>query len=139
MTRVTTPHHHTDVFMNVPVISMWSAGELRGERRRAWTATGGVTNWHVYAGIHCIADVDDSGNLLRTYTWGPGIDNLLAITVHGATETNTYYALTDHLGTVHALANESGTIVESYMYDAWGNLLGVYDSADQPLTSSTIG
>ncbi|MCF7838814.1 MAG: RHS repeat-associated core domain-containing protein, partial [Candidatus Marinimicrobia bacterium] len=34
---------------------------------------------------------------------------------------------------------ESGTIVESYMYDAWGNLLGVYDSADQPLTSSTIG
>ncbi|MCF7855310.1 MAG: hypothetical protein K9N51_10975, partial [Candidatus Pacebacteria bacterium] len=107
--------------------------------RRAWTATGGVTYWHVYAGVHCIADTDATGALLRSYTWGPGIDNLLAITVHGATETNTYFALTDHLGTVHALADDTGAVAEAYRYDAFGNVLGVFDGNGQPLLGSALG
>jgi len=87
---------------------------------------------------HCVAEVDSSGNPLKSYTWGPGIDNLLAITTYG-TETNTYYALTDHLGTVTALADETGAVVESYEYDAWGNVLGVYDENDQQISTSGIG
>ena len=66
---------------------------------------------------------------------GPGIDNLLALTVHGTTETNTYFAITDHLGTIHALADDTGTIVESYRFDAWGNILGVFNGSGSPLTS----
>ncbi len=96
--------------------------------RRAWTAYEGVTNWHVYDGIHCIADVDSDSNLLRSYIWGPGVDNLLAMTAgYGTATTNTYYALTDHLGTVHALTGATGAIVESYKFDAWGNVLEVRD------------
>ncbi len=94
--------------------------------RRAWTSDGSVTNWHVHDGMHVIADLDNSGTVLRSYTWGPGIDNLLAITVHDAV-TNTYYAITDRLSTVHALADETGSIVESYRFDAWGNVLEVRD------------
>jgi RHS repeat-associated protein len=108
--------------------------------RRLYTARNGVTNWHVYDGIHVVADVDDTGTVLRSYTWGAGIDNLLAFTDHTGGATNTYFALTDHLGTVHAFADESGSIVESYKYDAWGNVLGIYDGSGTPIThqQSTI-
>ncbi len=68
-------------------------------------------------------DLDASGNPLRAYTWGPGIDDLLAITVYGGAATNTYYALTDHLGTLHALVGASGDIAAQFTYDAWGNVL----------------
>ena len=47
--------------------------------------------------------------------------------------------LTDHLGSVHALADETGNIVESYRYDAWGRVLGVYDGSNNPLTQSAVG
>ncbi len=35
----------------------------------------------------------------------------------------------NHNDTVHAFTDETGAIVESYSYDAWGNVLAVYDSA----------
>lgn len=107
--------------------------------RRAWTSDGAVTNWHIYDGVHCVADVDDSGAVIRSYTWGTGVDNLLAITVHDSGGANTYRAITDHIGTVHALADESGDIVESYRFDAWGNLLAVFDSTGQSIPSSVVG
>ncbi len=111
--------------------------------RRAYTATatssGSITNWNTYVGMHCVADLDADGTVLRSYTIllrqgyvgqdGPGVDNLLAITDHTAATPTVLFALTDHLGTVHALADASGTIVESYSYDAWGNVLAIYDSA----------
>jgi len=107
--------------------------------RRAHTVSRGSTNWYVYDGPHVIAETDDSGVLRKSYVWGPGIDNLLAFTEYTNGETNTYFCLTDHIGTVHALANESGEIVESYRYDAWGRVLGVYDATRTPLDRSAVG
>jgi RHS repeat-associated protein len=91
--------------------------------RRVSTADGGGTVWHAYDGGQCVADLDASGRPIRSYTWGPGVDNLLAVTVYGAGATNSYYAVKDHLGSVHALIDSSGELVASYTYDAWGNLL----------------
>jgi hypothetical protein len=34
------------------------------------------TEYCIYNGIHIVADVDASGDPLRTYTYGPGIDNI---------------------------------------------------------------
>jgi RHS repeat-associated protein len=109
-----------------------------GGRRIATTSGTNVVR-HVYAGMHVIADTDAAGNLLRSYTWGPGIDKLLSVTVYGPTATNTFNALTDHLGTVHALVTPGGTVVERYEYDAWGNVLGVYDGSGNPLSTSALG
>ncbi|MDZ4197926.1 MAG: RHS repeat-associated core domain-containing protein [Kiritimatiellia bacterium] len=106
--------------------------------RRIATTSGTNVVRHVYDGMHVIADTDDSGNLLRSYVWGPGIDNLLSMTVHPISTNSTastFNALTDHLGTVHAFVDENGDTVEFYKYDAWGNILGVYDSNGDPLTS----
>ena len=65
------------------------------------------------------------------------IDHLLAYTDH--TTTNTYYMITDHLGTVHAVVNSSGSVIESYKYDAFGRVLGIYDSNNSPISESAIG
>jgi len=93
---------------------------------------------YIYNGNQIAADLDENGDLIRTYTWGTGIDNLLSMTVHGATETNTYYALKDHQNSVMAFTDASGSVVESYEYDAWGNIT-VFDSNGTETDASNIG
>jgi RHS repeat-associated protein len=107
--------------------------------RRVWNWDGTTTNYMVYDGVHVLAEVDSTGGLRRSYVHGPGIDNWLAMTVYTGTTVKTYFYLTDHLGTVHAIADTNGAIVESYRYDAWGRVLGVYDGSGNPLTESKIG
>ena len=109
--------------------------------RRASTTSGGVTFRHVYDGVHCAADIDAAGAVVRSYTWGPGIDNLLAVTCHSGSSATTYYALTDVQGTVHGFADAGGNLVESYAYDAWGNVLAVRDASGLPIQNlkSQIG
>lgn len=106
--------------------------------RRLSTTTDGTTVYHAYDGIQCVADLDASGNQIRSYTWGQGIDNLLAMTVYGASETNTFFAIKDHLGSVQALVNSQGQVVESYKYDAFGYTT-ILSSDFSPLTSSQFG
>ena len=91
--------------------------------RRVSTTDGSGTLFHVYDGDECVADVDGTGRPLRAYVWGPGIDNLLAVTVYSPDATNTFYAVKDHLGSVHALVDASGAVAASFTYDAWGNML----------------
>ncbi len=106
--------------------------------RRVKTTTGGVSVYHVYDGDECVADLDAAGNPLRSYTWGLGIDNLLAITVYAAGATNSYYAVKDRLGSVQALVDVSGAVVESYTYDAWGVTV-IKNSGGAVITSSAYG
>jgi RHS repeat-associated protein len=42
-------------------------------------------------------------------------------------------------GTVRALVDDSGDTVESYRYDAWGNVMGVFDGNGGSLPSSVLG
>ncbi len=88
---------------------------------------GGTTNveHYVYNGNQVVADLDGSGSVLRTYVWGAGIDNLLCFTDH--TTSNTYYAIKDHQNTVIAFVDETGAVVESYEYTAYGEILAVKD------------
>ena len=87
--------------------------------RRTVTVNAEGTERHVWDGDHCLADVDEEGNVLRAYLWGPGVDNLLAVRVGG----RNYAALTDIQGTVWGYADERGEIVARWTYDAWGNVL----------------
>jgi RHS repeat-associated protein len=90
---------------------------------------------------HVVAETDVGGSLTRSYAYGAGVDNILAMTVHGPGATNTYYYLKDRLGSVVALTDDAGRIVESYRYDAWGNVLGVYGGSGTPVADrkSPIG
>ncbi len=77
--------------------------------------------------------------MLRTYIWGTGIDNLLSFTDH--TTSTTYYAIKDHQNTILALVDSTGTIVESYEYSAYGEILDVKDATGNSIANqqSVIG
>jgi uncharacterized protein RhaS with RHS repeats len=65
------------------------------------------------------------------------IDAVQSITVYGA-ETNTYTYLRDPLNSVLALFDAAGEVVESYSYDAFGNIK-VYDANGTELSRSAVG
>ncbi len=109
--------------------------------RRAWTTKAGST-WrifHVYDGQHVVADLDEANNKLLTYTYGPGTDQLLALTDWTGSAPKTYLTVRDHQNTIWALTDTNGVIVESYDFDAWGKVLSVKNGAGQALTQSSVG
>ena len=94
--------------------------------RRVSTTTLEGTTRHVYDNNwQCIADIDEQGNVVASYTWGEGIDNLLAVTIGNAT----YYALTDVQGTVCGYVDSQNNVVARWQYDAWGNVVDEYFAA----------
>ncbi len=107
-----------------------------GRRSSITDANGNVTKI-IYDGMHMVADVDENGDVLRTYTVGPGIDNWLSFTDHQTS--NTYYYITDHLGTVHAVTDSSGVVVESYRYSPYGKVLAIFDENGNTIPKTKIG
>jgi RHS repeat-associated protein len=88
--------------------------------RRVSTTTLEGTTRHVYDdNWQVIADINEDGSVVASYTWGDGIDRLLAVTIGGVT----YYALTDIQGTVWGYVDSQNNVVARFMYDAWGNVL----------------
>jgi len=110
----------TSVSTNGVFTESYTWGPL-GNRLSTTDARG--TTYHAYDGAHCIADYNSSGDLIASYTWGSGVDNLLAVTVYGNGSTNKYYAIKDHLGSVHALIDEFCNTVMTVTYNAWGTPL----------------
>ena len=93
-------------------------------RRVSTTTLEGMTR-HVYDdNWQCIADIDEQGNVVASYTWGEGIDKLLAVTIGG----ETYYPLTDIQGTVWGYVDSQNNVVARWQYDAWGNVISEYVS-----------
>lgn len=92
---------------------------------------------YIYDGLEQVADLDENGNILRSYTYAVGIDAPQTLTVYGAA-TNHYFYLRDHLNSVIALVDQSGTIAESYRYDAFGNTT-VFDADGNELAASALG
>lgn len=87
--------------------------------RRTSTTTLEGTVHHIYDNNwQVIADLDSNGNVLCSYVWGEGPDNLLAVKVG----TRSYAALTDIQGTVWGLVDGTN-IVARWTYDAWGKVL----------------
>jgi RHS repeat-associated protein len=104
--------------------------------RRARIIAGTTTNTFVYSGPHIVAEW--SNNVLaRSYSHGPGVDNILSMTTYGAA-TNTYLYLKDAIGSVHALVNTNGVVVEQYRYTAWGEVT-VLSSNGTVLAASAYG
>jgi RHS repeat-associated protein len=72
-----------------------------------------------------VAEYDSSGHATAIYVYG---DELLLRIAQG--RSTTYHH--DGIGSVVALSDESGAAVQSYGYDAWGNVLESSGSDDNP-------
>ena len=104
--------------------------DYQGRRieKKVWnntTGTGTPATYlkYIYDGMNLVADYDAiNGRIIRSYTYGPGVDNIQSMTIYNEDDTTeTYYYIKDLSNTVHALVNGNSEIVEYYYYDAFGN------------------
>ena len=85
--------------------------------RRSMKILPGGTTHYIYDGHECVEERDESDNITRQYVWGNGIDQL----IQEQTQTDTYYAHENSIGDIAALTDDTGTVVERYSYDPFGN------------------
>lgn len=99
---------------------------------KAVTASGATTiTRYLYDGFNILAEYDENNNLKTKYTHNIGIDDPLAMERSG----NIYYYHKDALGSITAIIDESGNIVQQYKYDSFGNITYIKDSTFiQPYT-----
>ena len=67
-----------------------------------------------------IGEYDGGGALIAGYTHGPGIDDIVSM----RRGDSSYYYFKDGLGTVTSLADNTEGVVNTYEYDAFGNVAG---------------
>lgn len=87
-------------------------------RRIEKNVDGAITRY-IYDGDQVICETDDSGAITAKYVYGAGIDEVVTMQRDG----NTYFYHYDGLGNVSDLTDETGSVAESYSYDAYGNSL----------------
>ncbi|MEK6777233.1 MAG: RHS repeat-associated core domain-containing protein [bacterium] len=88
----------------------------------------GVLTKYLYDGEDILAEYNSSGTRLARYTHGPGIDEPL-IMQRGS---QNYYYHADGLGSITELTDTSGTIVNSYVYNAFGQIVKQTEGVANP-------
>lgn len=102
--------------------------------RRIRKTTGGAVTNYFYAEQEIIEERNASDAVVATYVYGEGLDEILNMKRGG----KNYFYHHNHLGSVVALTNASGQMVEQYGYDAFGQIT-ITDSAGAVITTSVIG
>ena len=79
----------------------------------------GSASQFLYDGDALIGEYDGSGNLLRRYVHGPGVDEPV-MWAEGNSLSNLRFYHPDHQGSIIATADASGAPFETYTYDEYG-------------------
>ena len=87
--------------------------------RRIKKTVNGTSTYYLYAGGSLIAEVNASGGLVRSYTWGA---NGL-ISDYTASGASSRYYLFDGTGNTFAMVNSAGTLLGVAGFGAWGKSL----------------
>jgi RHS repeat-associated protein len=88
-------------------------------RRIVKKISNGKVMHFLYDGYNLIQTSDDRWQMIANFIYDGQIDHPVCMIWKG----KIFYYLLDLLGSVIALADESGEIVAEYEYDAWGNIL----------------
>ncbi len=96
-----------------PIVAqyLWEATD-----RRVRKVTPAATTRYLYDGLQCVEDRDGAGVVQRQYVWGPELDNLL----QERTASATLFAHENAIGSIAALSDVFGAVVERYRYDPFG-------------------
>ena len=90
---------------------------------------------YIYDGEDILLEYGESAPGVNTfvarYSHGDQVDQPLAVKRAGI---GFFYYHADHQGSIINLTNSSGTIANSYLYDAYGRTLTVFESVSQPFT-----
>jgi RHS repeat-associated protein len=85
---------------------------------------------YVYDGDHIIAEYNNAGTLLRKYVHGPCVDEPICMIEASGTYAGTHYYHYDALGSVVAMTNSAGNVVQLYEYSVYGQVAA--SDADHP-------
>jgi RHS repeat-associated protein len=88
-----------------------------------------VRQWVLDDAGQTVLELDGSGNVLAGYMYMPGIDQPVAMNRGG----QRYLYLRDHQGSVMALVDSAGHIVNRYRYDPWGISESAVEGVVNPL------
>lgn len=105
-----------------------------GRRVEKSTSSPTTTTHYYYAGNQIIEERDATDQVTATYLYGGGIDDILQMRRNG----QDYWYHKNHLGSVVALTDGQGSVVERYEYDPYGKLT-IYDANGNEQTVSTSG
>ncbi|GIV05790.1 MAG: hypothetical protein KatS3mg016_1365 [Fimbriimonadales bacterium] len=99
---------------------------------RVWAKVGTEERYYLYEGDTLAAELDANGNLIAEYVWGL-LGPVARVSSGGAVQ---LYVL-DGLGHVRALVgrvNNTWQVMDTYVYDSWGNLIARTGTTQQPFT-----
>ena len=102
--------------------------------RRIQKTVGSTTTNYYYCGEQAVEERNSANAVTATYVFGKAVDDVLQM----KRGDNTYYYHKNHLGSVVALTNASGALVERYEYDPYGQPT-IYDATDNVLSQSAVG
>lgn len=102
--------------------------------RRVRKTVAGTTTWFYHDGINVIEEQDNAHATTATYVFGHVVDEILHMQ-RGAI--NLFYAH-DALGSVVALTDQTGQVVERYAYSAYGEVT-IRDGANNVMMTSAFG
>ena len=89
------------------------------DRLRQSSSSGGTTTQFLYAGDQLIGEYDGSGNVLRRYVYGAGLDEP-AVWYEGAGTSDRRWLRADERGSIIAWSNASGGVTP-YSYGPYGD------------------
>ncbi len=102
--------------------------------RRIQKTVGTHTTDFIYSGNNEIENRDSAGNVIASFVFGSRIDDIISARINN----NDFFYYKNALGSVNAIANSAGNIVERYEYDPFGKV-NYFDGNYNPTTSSQIG
>ena len=91
--------------------------------RRIEKNVNGTVLKYLYDEKEILAEYDGNNQLLTRYIHGKGIDEPISLTRNG----QTYFYHTDALGSVIAITDSTGNVVQRYEYDSFGNIVSMLD------------
>ncbi len=103
--------------------------------RRIRKDVGGDITTFFYASVRAIEERDGSDATVRQYVFGAGIDEVIELTTGG----QTYFYHDNSIGSVTALTDDSGTVVERYSYDPYGRATVLAPDGTTVLPQSAVG
>lgn len=101
--------------------------------RRIQKEIGATVINYFYNGARVIEEQDGTGATLATYVYGIWVDDVLSMDRGGSR----YFYHSNALGSVAAITDAAGMVVERYRYDAYGSP-EIMDAAFIPLATSSI-
>lgn len=101
-----------------------------GLGRRIDKQVNGVSIKYIYDNENILMELDGTNTLKARYTFGDQIDQPLVMERDG----QSYFYHTDNLGSITELTDVTGSIINAYVYDSFGNIVFQSGSIENPFT-----